>query len=84
MAKRRVIKIDGGSILADTGSSIRTALEQAGIENPMSVVAGGEIITAADFNRPLPDHDMLVNLTAIIELCKSNRYKQINVLSSII
>lgn len=65
MAKRRVIKVDGGAILADTGSSIRTALEQAGIENPMSVVAGGEIITAADFDQPLPDHDMLVNLTAI-------------------
>jgi hypothetical protein len=65
MAKRRVIKVDGGSILADTGSSIRNVLEQAGIENPLSVVTGGEIITAADFDRPLPAHDMLVNLTEI-------------------
>jgi hypothetical protein len=65
MAKRRVIKIDGGSILADTGSSIRNALEQAGMENVPQVVSGGEIISAADFNRPLPAHDMLTNLTPL-------------------
>ena len=65
MAKRRVIKVDGGNVLSDTASSIRNVLEQVGIENPMSVVSGGEIITAADFDRPLPDHDMLVNLTEI-------------------
>jgi hypothetical protein len=65
MARRRVIKLDGGRVLTDTGRSIRSALEQAGIENPISVVAGGEIISSRDFDQPLPDHDMLVNLTAI-------------------
>ena len=63
MAKRRVrvIKIDGGNIVDDTGCSIRSALEQAGIENVVSVVSGGEIIQAADFDRPLPAYDMLTN-----------------------
>jgi hypothetical protein len=65
MAKRRVIKVDGGSILADTGSSIRNVLEQVGMENVPNVVSGGEIIQAADFNRPLPSHDMLINLIPI-------------------
>jgi hypothetical protein len=65
MAKRRVIKIDGGSILADTGSTIRNALEQIGMENVPSVVTGGEIITASDFARPLCSHDMILNLTPI-------------------
>lgn len=65
MAKRRVIRVDGGSILADTGSSIRNVLEQVGMENVPNVVSGGEIIQAADFNRPLPSHDMLINLIPI-------------------
>src|SRR5438105_36303 len=65
MAKRRVIKIDGGSILADTGSSIRNTLETAGISNVPSIVSGGEIIQAAYFIRPEPAYDMLTNLTPI-------------------
>ena len=45
MAKRRVIKIDGGSIIADPGISIGDALRQAGTNIiPASVVAEGEII----------------------------------------
>jgi hypothetical protein len=65
MAKRRVIKVDGGAILADTGSSISNALEQIGMENVPSVVTGGEIIAASDFDRPLRSHDMILNLTPI-------------------
>ena len=61
MAKRRFIKVDGGNIVMDTGCSIRSALEQAGIENVVSVVSGGEIIQAADFDRPPPAYDMLTN-----------------------
>jgi hypothetical protein len=67
MAKRRVrhIKVDGGNIVYDTGNSIRDVLEGAGIDNPAGVISGGEIITASDFNRPLPAHDMLTIQTPI-------------------
>jgi hypothetical protein len=65
MTKRRITKIDGGSILADTGSSIRDALDLAGISNVPQVVSGGEIITQSDFNRTAPAHDMLINLIPI-------------------
>jgi hypothetical protein len=68
MAKRRIIKIDGESTLADTASSIRNALNEAGITNmPTSVVTGGEIIMASDFNRPAPPHDMLLNQKPIVK-----------------
>jgi hypothetical protein len=68
MAKRRVIKIDGGSTLADTASSIRNALNEAGITNmPASVVTGGEIIMASDFNRPAPEltEPQCINVRAV-------------------
>jgi hypothetical protein len=67
MAKRRVrhIKVDGGNIVYDTGNSIRDVLEGAGIDNPAGVISGGEFITASDFNRPLPAHDMLTIQTPI-------------------
>jgi hypothetical protein len=66
MAKRR-IKIDGGNDTdIDFGTSISEALREAGITNmPPCVIAGGEIITARDFNRPLPAYDMLTNQTAL-------------------
>lgn len=47
---KRIIQIDGGNTLADTGTSIRKALEQTGIGNVPSVVTSGEIITANDFS----------------------------------
>lgn len=64
MAKR-IIEIDGGSILTDTGSSIRNALEQAGKSDVPSVVIGSEIITPSDYDRPAPPHGMITNSTPI-------------------
>lgn len=65
MARRRKIIIDGGNIECETDTTIRAALEQAGIDEPVSVVSGGEIITASDFDRPAPAYDMLLNQTPI-------------------
>ncbi|MGH8653937.1 MAG: hypothetical protein ACREYE_17990 [Gammaproteobacteria bacterium] len=66
MARRKSTIIDGNVIVTDSDSSIRTALEQAGMENlPPSIVSGGEIITASDFDRPVPANDMLINQRSI-------------------
>jgi hypothetical protein len=66
---RRIIKIDGGNDThIDTDSTIRKALDTAGITNlPPSIVSGGEIIRASDFNHPVPSHDMLLNQTPIVK-----------------
>ena len=68
MSTRR-IRIDGsGETHIDTGTSIHDALREAGITNmPDSLVTGGEIIRAADFNRPVPACDMLLNVTRIVK-----------------
>jgi hypothetical protein len=65
MARRKSAIIDGKIILDDTGGTIRDVLGRAGKGNPPSVVSGGEIIPATDFNRPAPAHDMLTNLTPL-------------------
>ncbi|MGH8651189.1 MAG: hypothetical protein ACREUI_00435 [Burkholderiales bacterium] len=64
--KRTIVDVDGNVIVTDSDTTIRTALEQAGIANDVvSVVSGGEIITAEDFDRPAPAHGMLTNQTDI-------------------
>lgn len=65
MAKRRTITIDGENYPIDSGSTIRTALQEAGVENPPSVVSGGEVITPSDYDRPAPPHGMITNPTPI-------------------
>jgi hypothetical protein len=65
MATRR-IKIDGGNDTdIDFGTSISDALREAGLGGRAHVIAGGEIIRASDFNRPLPAYDMLTIQTAL-------------------
>jgi hypothetical protein len=65
MATRR-IRIDGGcEAYIYPGTSIGNALREAGLGDTVSVTTGGEIITSADFNRPLPANDMLTNLTPL-------------------
>lgn len=54
MARRKQTIIDGEIIHVESDATIRDVLTQAGIENPPSVVSGGEVITASDFDRPAP------------------------------
>jgi hypothetical protein len=66
MTTRR-IKIDGNVTDIDFGTSISDALREAGLGDRAHVIAGGEIIGPSDFNRPLPPHDMLTNLTPLVK-----------------
>jgi hypothetical protein len=66
MTTRR-IKIDGNVTDIDFGTSISDALREAGLGDRANVIAGGEIIGPSDFNRPLPPHDMLTNLTPLVK-----------------
>lgn len=63
--RKRTININGNNpVSVDPDISIRDALGEAGIENlPASIVSGGEVIAASDFDRPTPAHDMLLNLS---------------------
>jgi hypothetical protein len=47
--------------------SIRDTLNRAGISNVPSVVTGGEIIRASDFNRPAPEltESQCINVRAV-------------------
>jgi hypothetical protein len=47
--------------------SIRDTLNRAGISNVPSVVTGGEIIMASDFNRPAPEltESQCINVRAV-------------------
>lgn len=65
MAKRRIISIDGENYAINSQSTIRAALEEAGLESPPSVVSGGEVITPSDYDRPAPPHGMITNVTPI-------------------
>lgn len=66
MARRKRTIVDGEIIVTDPDTTIRNTLKGAGIENlPPSVLSGGELITASDFDRPAPAYDMLTNLTDI-------------------
>jgi hypothetical protein len=56
------VRIDGKFIFVEEGDTIRDALRKAGMDQmPPSMVTGGEIIRAADYNRPVPSYDMITN-----------------------
>jgi len=68
MARRkRTISVDGNNhISVDEETSIRQALTMAGFETetlPPSVTSGGELISASDYDRPVPAPTMITNQT---------------------
>jgi hypothetical protein len=65
MAKR-IINIDSETTVVDSGSTIRDVLDQAGIDNVLSMVGGGEVITGSDYHiRPAAPYDVPNNATPI-------------------
>lgn len=67
MARRKTTVIDGNIMIHDPGDSILSVLERLGRVKLSHVVAGGEIISADDFDRPVPSHDMITNQTPMIK-----------------
>jgi len=72
MARRkRTISVDGNNhISVDEETSIRQALTMAGFETetmPPSITSGGEIITASDYDRPVPAPTMITNQTDMVK-----------------
>jgi hypothetical protein len=62
------VRIDGKFIFVEEGDTIRDALRKAGMDQmPPSMVTEGEIISAADYNRPVPSYDMITNQKDIVK-----------------
>jgi hypothetical protein len=65
MARRRSMTIDGGNIFDNMESSIRKILEGMGKQDATQVVGDGQLITQADLDRPMPQHNMITNLIPV-------------------
>lgn len=61
MARRKQTIIDGTIVDVQPDSTIRDVLTMAGIDHIPNIVSGGEVISARDFNRPIPPHDIITN-----------------------